>query len=345
MSRLDTGDIRHWSTANVPQASRLEYFASALTEAVAPFAIDDADPRQFHAELRYADLDAIGVIKTMGSAHRSSRGSQELARTTDHSFNLLMLLDSAWTIDHRGAVRLLPRDILIHDTRYPLVTDIRQSFTLINVGVTEAWLRHWMPTPSVLSTRKLSGQSPWGRALSAFLAGLSPELVKAPPLPLNVLSDQVGSLLALTARGFGISERSDFRPAVRDLHERILDCLRQRCTEPQLTAADVAVAVNVSLRTLHRTFAAASETFGEQLIQARVHVAARMLASSLFNRVTTSEIGRRAGFTSASHFARVIRAHTGHTPLRLRHSEARQATVAPASEERCAPPEPSLIRS
>jgi transcriptional regulator GlxA family with amidase domain len=45
-----------------------------------------------------------------------------------------------------------------------------------------------------------------------------------------------------------------------------------------------------------------------------------MLTSSLFNRVTTAEIGRRAGFLSASHFARVMRSQTGRTPLHLRRA-------------------------
>lgn len=92
----------------------------------------------------------------------------------------------------------------------------------------------------------------------------------------------------------------------------------QRCTEEQLTAAAVATSLGISLRTLHRTFAAANETFGARLIAARVRVAERMLTSPLFNRVTTAEIGRRAGFLSASHFARVVRKYTGRTPLQLR---------------------------
>ena len=94
--------------------------------------------------------------------------------------------------------------------------------------------------------------------------------------------------------------------------------------EPQLTAADVAASMNISVRTLHRIFAAADETFGAKLIEARARIAERMLTSPLFNRVTTAEIGRRAGFLSASHFARVIRNRTGQTPLQLRrvgHSE------------------------
>jgi AraC-like DNA-binding protein len=54
-----------------------------------------------------------------------------------------------------------------------------------------------------------------------------------------------------------------------------------------------------------------------------------MLTSPLFNRVTTAEIGRRAGFVSASHFARVIRRRTGRTPLELRHSHNEQIEQQP----------------
>jgi AraC-like DNA-binding protein len=47
------------------------------------------------------------------------------------------------------------------------------------------------------------------------------------------------------------------------------------------------------------------------LTQARVDLAVRMLQSPLFDRVTTAEIGRRAGFTDASHFVTVLRKRTG----------------------------------
>jgi AraC-like DNA-binding protein len=45
-----------------------------------------------------------------------------------------------------------------------------------------------------------------------------------------------------------------------------------------------------------------------------------MLESPLFNRVTTAEIGKRAGFPDASHFVRVVRKRTGRTPLQVRRS-------------------------
>ncbi len=326
MPHVEHDGIMHWSTADVPQAKRLDYFAAALSEATFPIGVDNADPRSFHAEVSAAHLGALSVCKAIGSPHGAFRGRSEIARTDGHIFNLAMTLRSSWTAEHRGELRMLPRDVLILDSQYPLRTDVRNPFIAIHVVASEAWLRRWIPNPNLLTARRIPGNSLWGVALSSYVSELSPDLAAAPPLPLSVMADQVGSLIALTASGLTDATLA-YSPAVRSLHERILDCLTQRCTEPQLTAAHVAASLNISVRTLHRTFAAANETFGDRLIEARARVALRMLASPVFDRVTTGEIGRRAGFLSASHFARVIRSQTGRTPLHLRraaHVDARE---------------------
>ena len=54
------------------------------------------------------------------------------------------------------------------------------------------------------------------------------------------------------------------------------------------------------------------------LIAARANAAMRMLESPLFRRLTLQEIARRAGFSDASHFCRVIRARFGQTPSQVR---------------------------
>lgn len=122
------------------------------------------------------------------------------------------------------------------------------------------------------------------------------------------------------------------RNAVRTAHEcddiesgaSALSCIRGRCSESELSAPDVANALAISPRTLHRTLAAYGETFGRKLIEARVEVAARMLGSRLFDRLTIAEVGRRAGFVDPSHFARMCRAHLGHTPAVLRQARDRR---------------------
>jgi AraC-like DNA-binding protein len=124
------------------------------------------------------------------------------------------------------------------------------------------------------------------------------------------------------------------RRSERALLERIKDSMRQLCTSPTLTAADVAAAVGVSLRTFHRSFQRAEETFGNTLTQMRCVYGIRMLESPLFRRVSVGEIARRAGFCDASHFCRVVRSRTGLTPRQLRRGDVAPHLDDDAPEER-----------
>lgn len=308
--------VQRWSTAAVPQAERLDYFAVRFGETAYPIGCDPADAANFNADVSAAQLSGLTVCKNVASPMRNYRRREELARTGEPTFHLVTT-QTPWIAEHRASLRLFPRDVLVMDSRYPYMTDIRAPYSAVLVVVSEAWMRQWIPNPALLVGQRIPGNSLWGHPLASYLAELSPDLAAAPPLPLSVIADQVGGLIALTARALRDTTLED-TPAVRSLHARILDCLMQRCVEPELTAVDVAASLAISVRTLHRSFAAANQTFGDKLIEARARVALRMLTSPLFKRVTTAEVGWRAGFQSASHFARVIRRRTGWTPLQLR---------------------------
>jgi AraC-like DNA-binding protein len=294
----------------------MDYFAARMSETTFPLGCEPADAANFNADVSAAQLGGLTVCKTVGSPQRTYRRREEIARTGEHTFHLVTV-QTPWIAEHRASLQLFPRDVLLIDSRYPILTDIRTPYSTVVVAVSEAWMRQWIPNPALLVGQRIPGNSLWGRALASYLAELSPDLAAAPPLPLSVIADQVGGLIALTARALRDTTLKD-TPAVRSLHARILDCLMQRCVEPELTAVDVAASLGISVRTLHRSFAAANQTFGDKLIEARARIALRMLTSPLFKRVTMAEVGWRAGFQSASHFARVIRQRTGWTPLQLR---------------------------
>jgi hypothetical protein len=60
--RIDSDEIRRWSTGDVPQAGRLDYFAAALSDAVSPLMLDSADPLSFRADASFAQLDALRSV-------------------------------------------------------------------------------------------------------------------------------------------------------------------------------------------------------------------------------------------------------------------------------------------
>ncbi|MDY0749029.1 AraC family transcriptional regulator [Paucibacter sp. R3-3] len=315
----DCSEIRSWSTADVPEPKRLDYFAAAVSEAILPLAIDRANPREFYAELKMARLADVGVTSVSGNAHSVFRGRAEIARNGEPCFNLMMSLHTAWTAEHRGQMVLAPRDILVMDSRYPIRATVSKEFRAVNISVREAWLRRWLPDPNVLATRHIPGGSLWGLALSSYLSSMTPELAANPPLPLALMADQIGSLLALTASGIPGAWPQRSKAAI-SIRERIVSQIHQRCREQGLTAADVALGLGISLRTLHRALASEQQTFGGLLLDARAGHGMRMLQSTLFKLLTIEEIGYRAGFQNPSHFSRIIRSRSGRTPKQLRVS-------------------------
>jgi AraC-like DNA-binding protein len=317
--RDESSQLVRLSTRDVAPADRLSYASWILSSALAPSALSTGTPSAYELEVTALELPSIAIVAQSGSPQRAIRARPEVRRTAQRYFFLVLALSGSWRVTNVTRTRLGPGDITFYDSRDPLDCDLLLPWSGLNLQLSEQFVRKWVPNPAVLCGRHICGDSQWGRVLASYVAQLSPEFVVQAPLPQGVLIDQLGSLLALTASELS-GHRAVSTPAERSVRDHVCDHIRQRCAETSLQAADVASSLNISKRSLHRALAASGETFGAMLIQARVDLAVRMLQSPLFDRVTTAEIGRRAGFSDASHFVKVLRSRTGQTPLQMRRA-------------------------
>jgi AraC family transcriptional activator of tynA and feaB len=317
--RAEGPQIVRLSTSAVAPADRLSYWSSILGSALAPSALSTEFPLEYESELTALELPSISIVAQSGSPQRAIRARSEIRRTSERYFFLVLVLSGSWHVTNVTRSRFGPGDLIFYDSRYPLDCNLLLNWRGFNLQLSEQFVRKWVPNPDWLGGRRISRDSHWGRVLASYVAQLSPEFVVQAPLPQALLIDQLGALLALTATELS-GRRAKSTPAEHSVRDRVYDHIKQRCTDTSLQAADVASSLSVSKRTLHRTLAACGETFGAMLIQARVDLATRMLQSPLFDRVTTAEIGRRAGFSDASHFTKVLRRCTGQTPLQMRRA-------------------------
>jgi AraC-like DNA-binding protein len=303
----------------VAPADRLSYASWILSSSLAPSALSTATPSEYELEVTALELPSIAIVAQRGSPQRSIRSQSEIRRTAERYCFLVLVVSGSWQVASLTRTRFEAGDLIFYDSRDPLDCDLLRNWNDLNLQLSEQFVRKWVPRPAVLTGRNICRESQWGRLLASYVAQLAPEFVVHAPLPHAVLIDQLGALLALTA-----SELSGSRvvstPVERSVRDQVHDHITQRCPDTSLHAADVATSLGISTRTLHRSLAACGETFGSMLIHARVDLAVRMLQSPLFDRVTTAEVGRRAGFSDASHFVKVLRRHTGHTPLLLRRT-------------------------
>jgi len=319
VAHAESSSIVRLSTNAVVPADRLGYASWILNSSLAPSVLSTGTPATYELEVTALELPSIGIVAASGSQTRSIRGPSEIRRSPHHYFSLALVLSGSANFASVMRHRFAPGDLIFYDSRYSQDCELLPHWSTLVLQLSEQFVQKWVPNPAGLGSRRICADSQWGRVLASYVAQLSPEFVVQAPLPQVMLIDQLGALLALTAaelRGSHVAST----PIERSVRDRVRDLVIQRCPDTSLHAADVASSLNISARTLHRALASCGETFGSVLIQARVDLAVRMLQSPLFDRVTTAEIGRRAGFSDASHFVKVLRRRIGQTPLRVRRT-------------------------
>jgi len=310
--------LRSWSTTHLPREDRLDYWVGAVCEGFLEMTVSAVHAAPFDAELQAVPLDGLIVNSVRGSAQRVYRSAAAIARGRQDYYYLLCKADANWRVVQAGRdERLLPNDLVLIDSRRAYELHFPDTVDALSLQLPIPWVESWLASPQRELARRIDGQSGWGQALSTFVRQLRPQSLLQPALPAALLADQVGALLALAA-----SPDPSAHGGATMVHtawsDRIDNQIRARCSEPGLTAEDVASELQVSSRTLHRGLAASGWTFASRLMGHRMDLARRMLSCARFDRLTVAEIGRRAGLVDPSHFARVCRRLLGANPAELR---------------------------
>lgn len=260
-----THSARGWSTDLVPQAQRFDYWSNILSTTLTPMTVISDDVRHFDASLTEAAMGSLSVIEQRGSAHESLRRAKDVDQSQSHTFHLLMSVRSEWDLEHRQRMRLRPGELVLTNSNYGHHIQIRERYHFVHLKLPPSWLEAWLPEPDVLVGRPLSSQSDPGRALASFVTDLRPEFVGLNVQNGGAASDHIGALLAMLA-----DELPDDGLAVRSLAQRVLDSMRQRCRESELTACEVGRTLGLAEFEVHRALLHERTTFGAALGKMRV---------------------------------------------------------------------------
>jgi AraC-like DNA-binding protein len=178
------------------------------------------------------------------------------------------------------------------------------------------WLQGWLPAPEEAAGRVFGRQMDWGATLASALSNLTPAGIARTELPLSAVAEQIAVLLALSA-GPVISSLTTHK---RTLLRRVQETLRDRCHEPELDPAAVAISLGLSRRYVHALFASAGTTFSQELYACRLQRAQRLLRDRRYAGIGIAEIAWKCGFNEPSHFTRRFRERFGVAPSRYRVS-------------------------
>ena len=302
--------IRRWATESVEERQRLAYWMDSICDSFLEMKAQPESRTGFFGSIRQTRLENVAVNEALGSSQAVARDASLIAKGTHNHYYLITQLGSPWSIRHAGRESVLqPGDSVLVDSREPYEFRFPDGLHNLSLQLPLDWVARWLPEPAALLGCPIDGSRGWGAALRAFKEALTPEFAADPGLPAALLEDHLGALMRLATGAIPDASRG-----LRSSHARCLATMRERLSEPGLLASDVALQAALSLRSLHRAFAAEGRTFAGVLREMRLAEAARMLADRHFARLPMAEISRRCGYADTSRFAQQFRRARGCSP-------------------------------
>ncbi|MFJ3234722.1 helix-turn-helix domain-containing protein [Streptomyces sp. NPDC086787] len=141
-----------------------------------------------------------------------------------------------------------------------------------------------------------------------------------------------GTLIEL-AKAVAKGRFDDVEPRLAPaLTQAAKDLADRRLADPELSPAMLARELSVSVRTLHRAFAAVGEQVTTYIRHRRLHEA-RLALAAPSGRLSISELAAHWQFADGSHFTRAFKKHYGQTPTEY----ARATRAASLSPEQSSP--------
>ncbi|MCW5652805.1 helix-turn-helix domain-containing protein [Hydrogenophaga sp.] len=313
---------RRWSTDEVDPEGRLDYWVGAICEAFLEMDCSSREAAVFDGHLTSVEAGPLSFNQVEASSQDVYRTGAGIARGQRYPFYLITHRQTPWHVRQGGRhISLRPGDAVLVDSAQRYELHFPVSVEVMSIQLPRAWVGEWLTRVDDPAPRVAFRDQGWGRALSGLSLQFAHEPLLAAQYPEGLLCDQLGAMLAAAIEPGQVPLPG---PASRDLLQRAQALQREALGEPGLTAQRVADRLGVSLRTLHRAYAAGATSFAQHLRHLRLAQAAQLLSQARLATVPVAEIGRRCGYVDASHFAREFQRQHGIAPSswRRRHLPA-----------------------
>lgn len=314
-STLADGLARQWSTDHVAAAGRLDYWVGAICEAFLEMDCSSRQAPAFEGRLTSVEVGTLTFNQVEASTQDVYRTRAAISRSARHPFYLITQRETAWHVRQGGhRVGLRPGDAVLVDSAQTYELHFPESVEVMSIQLPRTWVGEWLSRVDDAAPRVALRDQGWGRALSGLSLQLAHDPLSALGYPSHLLGDHLGSMLAAALEPSPAVGHS----AAQDIVARARRFLQGALDQEGLTAQRVAHELGVSVRTLHRAFAAQATSFALDLRRLRLAHAQQLLSQARLAHVTVAELGRRSGFADGSHFVREFQRHFGVTPARWR---------------------------
>jgi AraC-like DNA-binding protein len=325
-----------FDTVTMPPEHRLRLLREAISSAAVPVEIEHhVEPDQVSARGTGRRLGRLSVL-TLTTTPSTLRRTVRLARADPEPSIVveLQLAGRRSVVQGNERSTLNPGDLVLLDNHRPYLSTSRDGSSQLSVRIPRADLA----LPDLALARvagvRLRPQNPVASLAVSYLIRLVSDHRLAAEADLDVFEAPTTELIrAVVASQLGVGV-----PVPESLENaltlRVMEFVRQHLTDPDLTAAKIARANNISVRHLYTTLSRSGVVLGEWIRVRRLEGSRRELAATAATGRTISAIARGWGFGDATHFSRTFRETFGMSPREWRalHQDRQRAhlTETPA---------------
>jgi AraC-like DNA-binding protein len=307
------------STDGLGRQEREAFWRQAMSETFVPLSVGQVAADRFNGFIRSAWIGRLMVAEVNSTAQDIQRTRRLISRSDAEFFQIAVIDHGVGRISQDGREALLrPGDLAVYETTRPFQWSFDNDWNARVFTLPRGSVRLSEEQRRLLTARRLDGGSGITGVVSRFLrdlgrhadtlsgAGSERVLADVTDLTLTLLSDWTGGSEAV---------RSSVQ---RSLMVRIKDHIDRRLADPTLRPAEIAAAVNISTRYLHRLFAAEHESVACYIRGLRLERCRRDLLDPRLADQSIATIAFRWGFGDLSGFNRSFKATFGVTPRDLR---------------------------
>jgi AraC family transcriptional regulator, positive regulator of tynA and feaB len=263
-------------------------------------------------------MDTVALALCAGSGFRVGRTRSEIARTSAHSYVACVHLDGDASVRNGGSEKALRTgDVFLLDTMHEFALGLERPFRQLVVKLPKELIEARIARPDLLAGSVLPYDNPLTRMLVGYLAVGLETAERISPTARAMFAQHLLDLFSEAVSEVEATETlSKARRAALFAFARRLISLK--FNSPDLRPEQIARALGISTRTLHRVFAEHGETVMKAIMAERVDRAAKLLAAPEARDRTVTDIAFACGFNDVSHFGRVFEARVSSTPSQWR---------------------------
>ncbi|WP_407116388.1 helix-turn-helix domain-containing protein [Bradyrhizobium sp. LMG 9283] len=306
-----------WNTTGMRPNEQFAYYREAICQAFMNLTPEPAAAAGFPASVEHVRLGDAAINRVSFPEHVVRRSAADIAASDRSCFYLNLKLAGRCRIQQDGReISLSPGQVGIFDSdrQFALLHDRGPQLQVASFWVPAEALRERLPASFEISAVRVSDDPFVGHLIVETARTLSDGALRMTEdegvLLFRALIELVAVSLSRRSRA-GAAESESLADATALALKR---AIHQRLRQPGLAVADVAEAVGISERYVHKLLARSGSSFTEYVIDHRLDGAAKDLRDAAMADRAIGAIAFDWGFSDLSHFTRRFKQRFGCRP-------------------------------